>query len=481
MGMQRIETTVLVVEDELSVREAVRLELGRYAHLVRVARGAREAQEAMLAEDGHLLVVLDMGLAENDDGVERASPEPGFRLLEWMAERKLTERCMVLAATGTLQGLEEHMQARSMRGVYDVVNKPYDVETDVVPRLLMMERRWRRAKRPGFVANCREMLEVVRVAEKVGRRGGHVLIYGETGTGKGLLAKYIHMASERRERPMETVPAAAVSSVDPMVAQSLLFGRVKGFGGQGRDDEGQVGIVEAARDRMALLDDVQNLDKQTQQLLLNFVQDGQYCKVGVKVYKLETSNAWLVFTVNEDPDTLVERGQLHPDFLARLRTDNPVLVMPTLRERGEEELKAIAYGFAREREGRHITEECMEVLVRINYRDNIRDLEGVLVQACVYSDEEGPDLTKEQLLRGLEKMEPGRRGRFMEGMDEAREARLGPVERNEAEIVLRALNERGSIRKAADSLNKDRSWVSRRVTRYGMRKRNGVWNVDDSV
>lgn len=279
---------------------------------------------------------------------------------------------------------------------------------------------------------------------------------------------------------MATVPAAAVSAADPMLAQSFLFGRVKGFG-QGRNDQGQVGVVEAARDGMVLFDDVQNLDPQTQQLLLNFVEDGQYCKVGAKDYKRETSNARLIWTVNEEPDALVEEGRLGADFLARLMTDNAVLVMPPLRERGEEELAAIARAFVREKEGRHITDECMELLVRVNYRHNIRDLEGVLVQACVYSDDEGPDLTREQLLRGFEKMEPGRRGRFLDGVDEAREARLGPLERAEAAVVLHALKKEGSMELAAVVLGRSKSWIGRRAKQYGMRKVDDVWIMDSAI
>ena len=466
-----IRTTILIVDNEYDVRQSVKLQLRKYRPKIRTATGVQDAKRIIEASEEQLLVVLDMAL----DDRHPSNPRPGFEMLQWMHDMRLLGRCLVLAATGTLDSFDRAMRARNM-GVYEVLSKPYDVHSELAPALITMDRRIRRGGRPAFVAESRKMQEVVRDAEKIGTRGGHALIYGETGTGKTLLARHVHAASERRNGEMETLGAAATRSADPTIAQAMLFGRVKGYAA-GRDDEGQVGVLAGLNDGILLLDDIQNLPLETQQLLLNFVEDGRYSPVGAGAYRPEHSNAWLICTVNRDPDTLEEEGRLGADFLARLRKCNPVLVVPTLADRGEGEVRAVARAFAGAVEGREITDECMELLAGLHYRDNIRDLEATIVQACAYSESEGRELTKEQVLRGLEKMEPKRRERLMKGMRSGFGPKLGPVERREAETVVAALNEHGSMRRAGRSLGKSKDWVARRVGLYGIRKKNDVWEV----
>jgi transcriptional regulator with GAF, ATPase, and Fis domain len=226
------------------------------------------------------------------------------------------------------------------------------------------------------------MAAVYEMIVKAAQTDATVLLHGETGTGKGLLARAIHVNSARREAPFvhvdcTTLPAALV--------ESELFGHERGaYTGA---DSRVLGKVEAANGGTLFLDEIGELPLALQSKLLRFVQDRQFERVGGR--DTLTANVRLVAATNRDLEAMAAQGQFRSDLFFRLRVVE--IVIPALRERGGDDITDLAEHFVQQfarryrKGGLRLSDSARLALVAYAWPGNVRELENTIERAVVLS------------------------------------------------------------------------------------------------
>jgi transcriptional regulator with PAS, ATPase and Fis domain len=216
------------------------------------------------------------------------------------------------------------------------------------------------------------MMEAVRVARASAASRAKVLITGESGVGKDLLARYIHFHSDRAQGPFVAVNCAGVAET---LLESELFGHVRGsFTGAYRD---QVGQLQLAHRGTLFLDEVGEMSLRMQALLLRFLEDGEIRPVGADDAQ-STVDVRVIAATNRDVDARVAAGDLRADLVYRLRVVH--LSVPPLRDRREDIPLLVDHFIARS--GRHVSiaPAAMRVLMGHRWSGNVRELQNVVEQ-----------------------------------------------------------------------------------------------------
>jgi transcriptional regulator with PAS, ATPase and Fis domain len=296
---------------------------------------------------------------------------------------------------------------------------------------------------PATIAS-RAMQQVIEKAEKVARTDSTVLIEGESGVGKELVARAIHHYSQRKDRPFVDVNCAAFPE---NLIESELFGYEKGaFSGA---DGIKQGLFEAANGGTLFLDEIGELEARMQSKLLRVLDGQPYYRLG-GTRKIQTT-ARIIAATNANLVQAVQKGWFRPDLYHRL--DAIQLRVPSLRERVDDILPLCEL-FLRS-SGCHLREDAAELLRNYNWPGNIRELRNVLNKAVVFAD--GTELTPADLPVGLRcdpTPEPGY-----------------SLERLEEETIRRALEQTsGHQQKAADILGISRRTLIRKLKTYGLLK-----------
>src|SRR5262245_8654577 len=222
---------------------------------------------------------------------------------------------------------------------------------------------------PLVVANP-AMLALIETASRAAASDGKVLITGESGVGKDLLARHIHCRSRRSSRPFVAVNCAAMTE---SLLESELFGHVKGsFTGAYRDNPGK---LRAAHRGTIFLDEVGEMSLRMQATLLRFLESGEIQSVGADTASAVV-DVRVVAATNRNLHEMIAAGQFREDLLYRLRVIH--LDIPPLRER-REDVRLLVMHFA-QRAGRTVTftEEAMQLLVRYRWPGNVRELHNVV-------------------------------------------------------------------------------------------------------
>lgn len=312
----------------------------------------------------------------------------------------------------------------------------------------------------GMVFQSEAMLRILAQARKVAAIGAPILVQGETGTGKELLARQIHAWSPRCKAPFHAINCGAIS---PNLLESELFGHEKGSftGAHAR----RVGWIEQADGGTLFLDEIGDLDLGLQVKLLRVVQEGEFCRVG----GTETlrSDFRLVTATHRDLEAMVEQRTFREDLYYRVNVVR--LVLPPLRERPDDIL-LLSTHFLRKHSERfglvapQIGHKAERWLVSQAWSGNVRQLENVLQKAVILC--EGPTLLPEHLdsrLSGSRPHDalPDTRS-LLPSLDDARSAA-------EREICTTALDRsRGNVVKAAELLSTDRRTLQRVLDRIGL-------------
>lgn len=236
------------------------------------------------------------------------------------------------------------------------------------------------------------ILRLKGILPRVGRTDASVLVRGETGTGKELLAKAIHDLSPRRSAPFLPVDCAALP---PTLLESELFGHEKGaFTGA---DRSRFGLFEVANHGTIFLDEIGELDVPTQSKLFRVLQEGQIRQIGGR--RSTPIDVRIIAATNRDLETGIQQGSFRPELYFRLKVVS--LTIPPLRERNEDIPLLCEHFFAmlRRTHGRHdlmgYDSGFVEALMKYSWPGNIRELMNTVEQAVVLSD--GPKLTREDL------------------------------------------------------------------------------------
>jgi len=242
------------------------------------------------------------------------------------------------------------------------------------------------------IGNSPEMAQVYEMIVRAAQTDATVLLHGETGTGKGLLARAIHVNSARREQPFvhvdcTTLPAALV--------ESELFGHERGaYTGA---DTRVIGKVETANGGTLFLDELGELPLPLQGKLLRFVQERQFERVGGR--ETQTADVRLVAATNRDLAALVTQGQFRSDLYYRLRVVE--ISLPPLRTRGGDDIVDLAAHFATQFSRRYrkgpmrLADDARPALLSYSWPGNVRELENTIERAVVMS--QGPTIRAKDL------------------------------------------------------------------------------------
>jgi Nif-specific regulatory protein len=307
-----------------------------------------------------------------------------------------------------------------------------------------------------LVGRSPKMLRVIELMEKVIPTQVSVLIQGETGTGKELIARAIHLNGPRREKNFMAVNCGALPET---LLESELFGYRKGaFTGASED---RIGLFEAADGGTLFLDEVGEMPATLQVKLLRVLQDSQIRRVGDTVSRRVDFR--LIAATNRDLRTEVEAGRFRQDLFYRLNV--VPLSLPPLRERGEDVL-LLAQHFLdlfmkqQQKTVRGLSAEARELLLRHPWPGNVRELENAMARAVALADEGGPI---EPLLFGL----GAPATRRWDGQHTLRET----LDAVEAETIREALRQcESNVSRAARALGVSRQHLHNRMNAHGIRR-----------
>jgi DNA-binding NtrC family response regulator len=297
-------------------------------------------------------------------------------------------------------------------GAVDYIAKPFDHEDmlNTVRQIIDQNRRDesaagsapRRTGRRGqpqvgnMIGACKPMLKLYDHIAKVAPTNATVLIHGETGTGKELVAKAIHEASRRAAQSMISVNCAAIPET---LIESELFGYEKGaFTGA---NTSRMGLIEAADGGTLFLDEIGELPIEAQARLLRFIQESEIRRIGsVQSRKVDVR---LICATHRDLKSLSERGEFRQDLFYRINVMQ--LVLPPLRERGKDILEIAEVLLAKrceemEKEPMHFSPKAIQAITTYTWPGNVRELENVVERSVILSDQ--PEIDNDMLDIDLE-------------------------------------------------------------------------------
>jgi len=452
---ERKKPRVLVADDQPDVVEAIRLLFKSSGIDVTTASSPALVVSRVEADDFDA-VLIDLNYTR-----DTTSGREGLDLLARLRALDPLLPVLVMTAWGSVEGAVEAMR----RGARDYVTKPWDnarliasIETQVeLSRALRRSRRLedeairlRGGDLPPLVAESRAMAPILRLVERVAPSDAGVLITGEHGTGKDVVARWIHALSPRAGAAFVAVNAGGLADG---VLESELFGHVKGAFTDARAD--RVGCFEMADGGTLFLDEIGTMPVGQQQKLLRALQVGEFHAVGSS--KVRRADARVVSATNADLGRAVAEGRFREDLLYRLNTVE--IALPPLRER-REDIPRIAGAFLARSAVRRggaplaVGPAAMQALLEHHWPGNIRELEHVIERACLMA--QGEVIEEEDLFL--------KSGRTAGGAGAA--AALDGLTLEEAERLLieRALRRAGgNVTDAAGALGLSRSALYRRL------------------
>ncbi len=448
-------TRIVAADDQPDVLEALRLLLKREGIALVPATSPAGVLSALEQED------FDAALIDLNYARDTTSGGEGLDLLSRLRAADPTLPVVVMTAWGSVEGAVEAMR----RGARDYVQKPWDNERLLATLRTQIElgkalRRSRRLEEensrlrgnaPQMIARSPAMQAVLRVLEKVAPSEANVLISGEHGTGKEVVARYIHAASRRAGRPLVTVNAGGVAEG---VFESELFGHVRGAFTDAKTE--RAGAFEVADGGTLFLDEVGNMPLQQQAKLLRVLQTGEFNPVGSS--KVKRADVRVIAATNARLHEEVAQGRFREDLLYRLNTVE--VQLPPLRDRLEDIPHLARFFLDRivERgatQARRFSADALEALVRHPWRGNVRELEHTVERAVLLASRE--EIGPEDLVLGPSAQGPALIDRMT--LDDA-----------ERHLIQRALGRcGGNVSEAARELGVSRSALYRRLQHHGLK------------
>ncbi len=447
--------TILIADDQPDVLEALRFLVKGEGYRAEAVSSPAAAIDAVESRDFDA-VLMDLNYTR-----DTTSGQEGMDLLKAIQNLDGTLPVIVMTAWGSVELAVEAMR----RGARDFIQKPWDnarlcaiLKTQIElgralrkGQRLEEENRALRAERfPQLIAQSAAMRPVLDVISRVGPSDANVLITGENGTGKGLVAQTLHAVSLRAARPLVTVNTGGLAEG---VFESELFGHVKGAFTDAKTD--RVGRFETAEGGTLFLDEIGNLPHALQAKLLRTLETGEFERVGSS--KTRRVDVRIFSATNADLGAAVAEGRFRQDLLFRLNTIE--LRLPPLRDR-REDIPVLAAHFLRQHAARyrkHLTgfdEPAIKALLAHPWPGNVRELDHAVERAVLMS--QGETVRAADLgLRGTR-----------EGAPRLEEMSLEEVE---ALLIKKALARfDGNVSHAANALGLSRSALYRRLQRYGL-------------
>ena len=366
---------ILVVDDEQSIRDFLRLLLEENGYEVAAASSMEEGRKLFL-EGSFDLVLCDIIMPDGN----------GLDLLGEMKEHDSRASVIMMTAYTSTKSAIEAMK----RGAYDYLSKPFDVEelkvvvqkalekTELVEENVYLRRELEQKYRfSNIIGRSRPMHQIFSLIERIARTVSTVLLEGESGTGKELIARAIHYESPRSSRRFLSVNCGALPE---NLLESELFGHVRGaFTGAVRDKKG---LFKEADGGTLFLDEIGEMTPSMQVKLLNALQDKRIRKVGGN--QEEPVDTRIIAATNQDLQEQIAEGEFREDLYYRINVI-PVR-LPPLRQRREDIPLLVDYFIKKyskemEVEECRISVEAMKILEGFRWPGNVRELENVIERA----------------------------------------------------------------------------------------------------
>ncbi|HEY5615712.1 MAG TPA: sigma-54 dependent transcriptional regulator [Bacteroidota bacterium] len=367
--------SILAVDDEDNFLELITTLLTQEGYAVETANDGVTAINKLQAK-GYDLVLLDMKMPRVD----------GMEVLKFIKDRYLDSQVIMLTGVADIKRAVECMQM----GAYTYLTKPHPAEELLATIDRALERKRltienkvlktelaRHALSSEIVGQSRAFLEILKLSAKVAPTDSAVLIQGPSGTGKELIASFLHKNSLRKDHPFVALNCA---SIPETLIESELFGHEKGAFTDAIATK--QGLVEIANGGTLFLDEIGEISVMIQPKLLRFLQTGEYRRVGGN--KNLHGDARIISATNKDLRREVADQRFREDLLYRLNVIT--LNMPPLRER-REDIPLLVEHFLKKRvrtkEPMRIDPKAMDLLTKYDWPGNVRELENVIERAAI--------------------------------------------------------------------------------------------------
>ena len=450
-----MKRSILVIDDEVGTRESLKMIL-KNDYQVFLAKNAEEAFQQIETHPSDL-ILLDIILPDMD----------GLRVLEKIKQKDPDQLVIMITATKTVKTAVEAMKL----GAYDYITKPFDVDElrliisrSLSNRALREEnqRLWLEIDRSfGFdniIGKSKVMREIFKVVRQVADTRSTVLIMGESGAGKELVARAIHYHSPRRNHPFVTINCAAIPET---LIESELFGHERGAFTNAI--EKKLGRFEMAHQGSLFLDEIGELSLMTQAKILRFLEEKEFNRVGgSKTIKVDVR---LITATNKDLPQQVKKRDFREDLFYRINV--VPIILPPLRERREDIPLLIEHFIKKfnkenQKEVKGVSQEALEVMMNYKWPGNVRELENLIERVVALTSNEYVQPDELPLPFTSLSMDDGLKESVLSGQIPFSKAE----EEFEKEIILDALRRTKFVQShAAEVLG-----ISRRILKYKMDK-----------
>ncbi|MDI6762160.1 MAG: sigma-54 dependent transcriptional regulator [Thermodesulfobacteriota bacterium] len=444
--MEQTSARLLIVDDDPVALDLLREVLSKEGYEVVSAMSAEEAISRGI-ENFFDVIITDVRMGEKD----------GMDVLRSFKKTSPETAIIMITAFGSIDTAIEAIR----EGAFDYISKPFKLEEiKITVRRALEQRRLLRENQyyrqellekyhsNNVIGRTPQMLQVYKTIARVADTKSTLLLYGERGTGKELIARNIHYNSRRSDRPFVTVDCASLVET---LMESELFGHVRGaFTGA---LQAKRGLFEEADGGALFLDEVGNLSLSTQAKLLRFLQEYEIKRVGgTENIKVDVR---VIAATNQFLEPLVKSGNFREDLFDRLNVVS--ITLPPLRERKEDiPLFVIHFLQKSSEENRkpisHISPEALDILTQYSWPGNVRELRHTIERAVVLSTQ--PIILPEDLPKKMLEEVKGKEIQFPE--------ELLPLREVERSYVLKVLREtKGNKKKASEILGIDRTTLYR--------------------
>jgi DNA-binding NtrC family response regulator len=449
------EPRVLIADDQADVLEALRLLLKAEGFQLETASSPAGVLAALEARE------FDIALIDLNYARDTTSGQEGLNLLSRIQGIDATLPVVVMTAWGSVEVAVEAMR----RGARDFIQKPWDNARllAIIRTQIELSQALRKGQRleaensllrgegmPKIVAESAAMQNVLQVVSRVGPSDANVLVLGENGTGKGVVARALHAVSSRSTRPMVIVNSGGVSEG---VFESELFGHVRGAFTDAKGD--RVGRFELADQGTLFLDEIANVPLSQQAKLLRVIETGEFERLGSS--RTRRIDVRIISATNADINEEMTAGRFRQDLLFRLNTIE--IRVPPLRDR-RDDVPVLAQHFLRQHAQRYrkrltgFEGSAMHILLEHPWPGNVRELDHAIERAVLMAP--GPLVRSGDL--GLRQARDG--GGRLEDMS---------LEDVECFLIKKAMTRfDGNVSQAAKALGLSRSALYRRLQRYGL-------------
>ncbi|MFH6986715.1 sigma-54-dependent transcriptional regulator [Flavobacterium collinsii] len=446
--MRKKQAQILIVDDQEEILFSAKMILKKHFETIFTTNSPKKII-SILSENEINVVLLDMNY--------RIGFEDGREGIHWLKEIKtLSPQTIVILMTafGKIDTAVEGIKI----GAFDYVLKPWNNEKllEIIDKAVIESRKnskkeiVEKTTKSYFTGTSLKIKQAYSIAERVAKTDANVLILGENGTGKYVFAEYIHLNSERKERPFVHVDLGSLSD---NLFESELFGYVKGAFTDAKTDT--AGRFETASGGTIFLDEIGNIPLHLQSKLLHVLQTKTVTRLGES--RARPLNVRIIAATNADIKAEVKNKTFREDLLYRINTME--IYLPSLRERKDDIvpmanfiLDKIAEKY--NQENWRFEDNVGPYLEKYPWKGNIRELENKIERALILADNQTISVTNLDILD-------------FEEFQENDENPLSEMERSAIEKTLFKNN--GNISKTAEELGLSRAALYRRIEKYDLK------------